>query len=319
MSGAEERKMRWPDHPIKIDGESLSSWLRRVGYAYGLSVKDLLKLGLGMEGIQQKKLDVKPPEELVAALSNRTGVEQGSLHRGTLAGMLPFIFDDSENDDGVGQYGIKPAPLLKVGLSEGIPWFRKQQGLQVTACRLCFEDYPNAAVMLQWRLAILQSCPTHGLMLEEAQVNSACVRWVNKSAEEAPAVLRTFDRRTWTAVADGRVMMPGGLTDTAEWFDMLRIIHGQLRNPMWRYGKGFEYQLIVCDYSPKILFQKRTQAEPGRRWAIVLATAMDLMEKGHMELQGPGNIMLSKEILRDQDHGGKQKAMVREEVKRWRK
>ena len=308
--------MQWPGHPSLIPGESLSSWLRRIGIVYGLSRMDLLRWGLGFQGLQTIRLDRSPPEELVVAISARTGVGQETIHKATFKGLLPFLFDYSECE------GTRPSSessihLLRNRLSDDIPWFRKPRRNKVTACRFCFEDYPDAALLLLWRLAIIQSCPTHGLMLEAAHVNNDSISWLNGKPEPAPEVLRKFDSRTWVAVTEGSVMLPGGDADTAQWFRLLRIIHRELRKPMNPYGKRVEWQQAVCEHCPDILFQRRTQIDPARRWAIVLATALDLMEKGRMELIGPGVFWISMPIMRSSDNREQQESRVQKEVARW--
>ncbi len=307
---------RWPGHPTPISCESLSSWLRRIGMVYGLSIHDLLRWGLGFQGLQTSWLDRSPPDQLVTAISARTGVMLETVYKATLAGRLPFLFDYSECED-TRSTSTSSIRHLRSGLSAGIPWFRKPQRGQVTACRLCFEKYPDAGFLLPWRLAILLSCPIHGLMLESAHVTANSVSWLNDSPEQAPDVVRRLDSRTWAAVTEGSVKLPGGVFDTAEWFRLLRIIHRQLKKPMDRFGRRVEWQQIVCEHSPKILFQKRTQSDPARRWAIVLATALDLMEKGHMELIGPGDFLLSMSMMRDPVYGGQRLSRVQREVMRW--
>lgn len=308
--------MRWPGHPTLISGESLSSWLRRIAMVYGLSIKDLLRWGLGCERLQTSCLDRSPPGQLMTAIAARTGLEQATVHNATLAGMFPFLFEKSGCDDG------RPAstssiPLSRSQLSRGIPWFRKYQSRHVKVCRLCVEGYPDAAFLLQWRLAILQSCPAHGLMLEPAEVNTHSISWLNDDPEQAPDVVRSFDSHTLAAVTEGRVALPGGVVDTAAWFRVLRTIHRELRKITHRLGRRIEWQQIVCEHCPKILFQKRTQADPARRWAIVLATAFDLMAKGEMELIGPGDFWLSRSMTLHPVYGAQRLARAQKEVIRW--
>lgn len=311
----------WPACPAVIPGERLSSWLRRIGILYGLSIKELLRLGLGFRDLQTSCLDRSPPKQLLTAISARTGATLEDVNHATLAGMLPFLFDSSfrcdERPSSIG--------LLNSGLSDGIPWFRKRQRRRVMACRFCFENYPDAALLLPWQIAILQSCPTHGLMLEPAQVDTHSVRWLSHSPEQAPPCVQSLDSRTWTAVTKGRV----GAIDAPEWFELLKVIHRQLRKPidavtasaLLKISKNrferVEWQQVVAEHCPKILFQKRTQSDPARRWAIVLATAFDLMEKGRMELYGPGVFLLSTRMMRDRAYRAREVAWAQTEVVRW--
>jgi hypothetical protein len=307
--------MRWPGHPTLIPGESLSSWLRRIGIVYGLSVNELVKWGLGFQGMQTKSLDRSPPAKLVEAISARTGAGVETVRKATFSGVLPFLFDSAGKDD------TEPASASRIcslgsGLSKGIPWFRKQQARRVTVCRLCFVNYPDAAQLLIWQLAILQSCPMHSLMLEPAQIEGDSVTWLNDKAEQAPEVVSSFDSRTWAAVTEGCVQLPGGIVDTGKWFWLLRVTHRNLKRPTMRNGRK-EWQEIVCQRCPKILYARRTQSNPARRWAIVLATALDLMENGHMELIGRGDFQLSSSMYRGSIFSGVAPEKLKKEADRW--
>lgn len=307
--------IRWPGHPRLIAGESLSSWLRRIGIVYGLSTNELVRLGLGFQGVQTKWLDRSPQEELIQAISARTGETEESVRKATLSGMLPFLFNSIKSEEAE-SIATERFFSLRNGLSEGIPWFRKPLKRQATVCRSCFQNYPDAPRLIMWQLAILQSCPVHGLMLEPAQLNGGSISLLNDKPDQAPGTVRLLDSRTWAAVTEGNVQLPGGIVDTVKWFRILRVTHRNLKKPMKRFGKR-EWQEIVCERCPKILFERKTQSDPARRWAIVLATALDLMEKGHMELMGPGDFRLSWSMIRDSAYGAVSPEKVKKEVLRW--
>lgn len=304
MSEAEAREMRWPEHPNLIAGESLSSWVRRLASVYGLRSKELLIWGLGISGVENAHLDKQPPEELIAALSMRTGEEQESVKRATLAGMMPFLFDELGPDD---KRLTALEYLSRRQLSYGLPWFRKWTQCQVTGCRLCLEGYPNVAILLPWRVAILQSCPEHGLMLESAKVNGCSLCWLNESPEQAPKVLRYLDSNTWSAMVKG----------DAEWFWLLRMLHKRLRKPMSQFGRPKEWHQIVGEHCPDLLFKRSTQGEPARRWAVVLATAIDLMAKSEMELRASGGFYLSRAMREHDGIKEKRQMQAQKEAARW--
>lgn len=69
---------RWPIHPAPIQGEALSSWIKRLAIPYGMTREDLLEYGLGLPRMRAETLDIDPPAVLLERLEQRTGV---SAHR----------------------------------------------------------------------------------------------------------------------------------------------------------------------------------------------------------------------------------------------
>ncbi len=65
---------RWPVHPAPIDGEALSSWLRRIAASYQMTVAELLEHGLGHDPKAERDLDADPPPRLLAAIGQRTNI-----------------------------------------------------------------------------------------------------------------------------------------------------------------------------------------------------------------------------------------------------
>ena len=87
--------------------------------------------------------------------------------------------------------------------------------------------------------------------------------------------------------------------------------------PVFDQGKRIEWQEIVCDYCPKILFRRDTQASPSRRWSIVIAVAFEMIEKDDLRPMAPGIYLLSNEVLQRQFNGAKRPTRVIRELKRW--
>lgn len=84
---------RWPVHPRPMEGESLSSWLRRLAMIYGLTAMELVEHDLGFRRRQRQRhwLDIDPPEKLLKAVAARTGVPLERVQETTIAGVRPFL------------------------------------------------------------------------------------------------------------------------------------------------------------------------------------------------------------------------------------
>lgn len=76
----------WPLHPAPIDGEALSSWLRRIATGYQMRVGELIEHGLGHDPETESDLDLEPAPVLVRTLAQRTGTDVNRLHEMTLGG-----------------------------------------------------------------------------------------------------------------------------------------------------------------------------------------------------------------------------------------
>jgi len=87
---------RWPLHPAPIDGESLSSWLRRLGGSYQMTIGQLIEHGLGHDAKTEESLDLDPPTGLLATLTRRTGITKDRVREMCLAGWTPWLLDSLE-------------------------------------------------------------------------------------------------------------------------------------------------------------------------------------------------------------------------------
>jgi hypothetical protein len=160
---------RWPVHPAPIDGEALSSWLRRISRIYGCGVADLLKYDLGFAEVEFRALDMKAPRELLITIAARTNFPVQSIKRMTFPEAVPFLFrtpyTDSANDE-FENWSVLFEPSRLHSYEKLTQWFRKQTMSTVHGCRQCLADYPDGGVLLGWMLKVVLSCPIHGVMLE---------------------------------------------------------------------------------------------------------------------------------------------------------
>ena len=170
-----------------------------------------------------------------------------------------------------------PQPTLQTWV------LRKEKTCDWTACRSCLKTYPDAGVLLPWRLRIMTSCPVHGTMLEPVRIVDDSVNWHNDWVEEAPEPVRSLDYRTWMALTKGSVDLPGGLVQAGDWFRLLRTIWDELNRPL-SLLRQYQEQPIVSVWAAVDRFMQpganswKSRAE--RIHAIIIATAIDMMEKG---------------------------------------
>lgn len=273
---------RWPVHPGPLEAESLSSWLRRLAMIYGLTVKDLVQYNLGFSRRQRQRhwLDIDPPENLLKAVSARTGISLERVQRTTIAGMRRFLYayfdrNFSGNDTVL---IAQPKPPQHRQLQKWI--LRHELTNEFTACRLCLDTYPDAAILLPWRLRIMTSCPVHGIMLEAVEIIEETPKWRNDGAEEAPELVHLLDCRTWQALSTGYVTLPSGLIYAGLWFRLLRTIWNELNRPLQECRE--QSLLSVWNGVDKFFrtARDRWHLSSERRHAICVATAIEMMEKG---------------------------------------
>jgi hypothetical protein len=269
--------IRWPVRLPIIPGECLSSWLRRIGFYYGLTVKELVREELDFPELKANKLDMKAPDELISALSARTGIPQDRIKRTTLAGVLPFLFEDSQSDQVSCETCSvlwEPSSFYNGYVTNLVPWFRSRMKI----CRLCYSDFPNTGVMLSWGLNLVLSCPIHGLMLEPVKLKRKSVEWFKDKAEKAPEMLTSVDGRSSKALSEGVLQLPGGKIDAGLWFCLLQIIFQEL-NTIQPFGsRRFEWQEMVWEtagYCPSPSSPYRF----NRSCALLIAIAMKQIEE----------------------------------------
>jgi TniQ len=241
---------RWPLHPRPVLGESLSSWLGRTAARYGMTVAELLSNhNLGYPGLPAAELDVDPPLALLETLATRTGFPVEEIRALSLVSWVPLLLDGRDPVPGsfpsyVGEWSVllPPTAHARCDPAGWRPWLRPQPLSHVPACRTCLGESGEPFVRLHWQLPLMASCPIHGLMLEPAAiVPGVWVGWERDAGEQAPAVIRRMDARTWDALTSGGVDLPRRRVHAAIWFRLLRTLLDELNRPL-RYtlsARGF--------------------------------------------------------------------------------
>lgn len=288
--------MRWPIRLEIMYAERLSSWLRRIGIYYGLTIEDLLK-DLGFEGLKANQIDIRAPGLLAKEIRERTGLSLEVIRTTTISGLLSasLLRDTAVARAQYRDISVLSRPYRLQSRRRWIRWIRREGQSRIHACRLCLDEYPNASLLLPWALSIVFSCPTHEVLLEPVEVRRKQLIWQNEGSEKAPELIMQLDRRTWSALCEGYVRLPGGIIGDEHWFRVLQTIFHELEAPGL---SDMKWQQIIRQEAG---FLARAPGENfifDIREAKLIATAIDQIEKGRVEAMGKdGHWFMSKASL----------------------
>ena len=268
---------------------------------YGLDLYELIRQGLDLQQKPYGFSDWRPPEYFITALSVKTGVEPEIIRRTTYTGALPFLFSGTVKPKSV---LLPPSDRPLRDLLEWLPWLRNERQTQLMACRACLANYPKAGIFLSWRLTLVLSCPEHRLMLEPARVTAESVYWLGEAAEGAPDLVHMLDSRICQALTEGYVELPGGKVQAGDWFRLMQTIQEELSRRL--YGSWNDSSLILKVWSDSDRCSMAgygsksfERISPHRKRSMLIATAMDLIERGSITPVGvdaklfrsaPGNV-----------------------------
>ncbi len=280
----------WPVHPSPLDAECLSSWLRRTAMIYGLTVKELVRHGLDSGQWRRHWLDIDPPDRFLHAIAARTRVPFETIKRTTVGWARPFLFAFFDR-----KYYYQNSVLLarpkptQYCLNNWI--LRQESARTLTACRVCLQTYPDAGILLPWRLRILTSCPIHGIMLESMRIKEAFVECLKDTVEVAPESVRSLDLLTWSAFTTGYVNLPAGVVHASVWFRLLRTILEELARPVEPHTE-YDQQILSVWATVDRFLQTKTDSWNWKfkgEWkhALTLATAIDMMKNETIVPAGP--------------------------------
>jgi len=215
--------------------ESLSSWVGHLARLYHLPVKDLLG-NLDLDVTVPWDLDRDPPEALLVALAQRTGVDLAQLRATTLAGWEFWLLDTLylrrwDAQDTFDAYVRDNSVLLapgQAGTNDLSGWERWsgpwQPGRHLDRiCPVCAAD-PDRGTALVWRLPLMVSCVEHGCRLEDAKLARPAIVLATIEPLPVDEPVATLDRYTHQALATGRVRLPGRSVHAGVWFRLLRSL-----------------------------------------------------------------------------------------------
>ena len=213
---------RWPLHPQPGPLEALSSWLTRIAGLYHLPVAELLTGNLGLVDLAvPDDLDLDPPAAMLAALSDRTGVDLARIWAMTLAGWRPWLLDtlDAEDKQATFDNYVRGHSVLltpRSGAGNGLDRYRLWRGPWLPqrrrnrTCPVC-AAMPDRGRPLLGRLPLMVSCGEHGCRLEDATTVDIEMALHDQPPAPAPVAepVATLDRYTHQALLTGRVSLPG--------------------------------------------------------------------------------------------------------------
>ncbi len=245
---------RWPIHPPPGEGEALTSWLSRLGEVYGMSAEELVRHDLTSPGVDlpdhlTRVLDLDPPEGLLDALAERTGVPLVELRHMTINGWVPWLLDtlgpEPEPGEAFDTYVDQDSVLLTVKerRRRQVPGWRAWLPPEANrvpmrrACPPCLTAGPatDYAFTLVSQLPLTLSCPKHGCRLEPTfGVLGTFYGWEkpNTVPTAAPAPVVAMDQRTHEGLRTGTVTLPRGSVHVGVWFRLLRTLIDELSTPV---------------------------------------------------------------------------------------
>ena len=187
-------------------------------------------------------LTICVPSELLASLSNRTGVDKQKIRALTLESWKPLLFNDiaeknSDFESYVHQYSLLlPLSKRKKYLAKSLwkPWSPKSLDAS-KACPECIKSKPVDAMLLAWYLPLMLSCPIHQCMLRQCySYQGRHVYWKKESdlLISFSSAINTMDQRTWSALTMGKVTLPYGTIHGGIWLRLLRTLLDELHIPI---------------------------------------------------------------------------------------
>lgn len=309
---------RWPLHPYPLNEESILSWLSRIARCYNFTVDDLLKYDLGFYG-DSNTLTISVPSELLASLSNRTGVDKQIIRALTLESWKPLLFNDIAQKDSdfesyVHQYSLLlPLSKRKKYLPKSLwkPW--SPNSLDASkACPECIKIKPVDAMSLAWYLPLMLSCPIHQCMLRQCYSYQGRHAYWTKESDlllSYSSAINTMDQRTWSALTTGQVVLPRRTIHGGIWLRLLRTLLDELHIPIpyasALYGDianiweslGLEARCGLRRWQPYEILPTQTQ----QLTLLAAATAIEQIENGTITPPGEQSYLFLPEPIDSED------------------
>lgn len=307
--------VRWPLHPAPVDGEALTSWLRRIARQYDLSENDLV-VDLGYVPDRTVQLDVAAPDGVVDQLALRTGVSRDRIQMMSLSGYTPWLIDDlAPVPDGFSTYTRQLAVLLPAGRRRdrtAASWRAWTSSPGSQRQRLCPQCVAEAAVprpyLLAWSWPLLLTCPLHHCFLESHEGARGYYFWMGARPPQPRPLpddhpVSVMDERTWQALTIGYVDLPRRRVHAGIWFRLLRTIIDELGATRSECGAAQCLIQAVWEHLDYPFRAGQRSWRPYERLSFIqqqhtlqaAAAAMHLLETGVLTGRGPDAVLFLPE------------------------
>ncbi|MFU7598257.1 TniQ family protein [Legionella pneumophila] len=306
-------RLRWPLHPSPFKEESLLSWLTRVANCYNFTVDELLKHDLGYYG-EIDTLNISAPQWLLELLSNRTGIDEHDIYAMTLSAWTPLLLDDlfEENSDFeayVQSYSLLLPLSKRKKYNPKKPWkpWLSQPLMFSKACPICVDINKAGAISLIWCLPLMLSCPIHQCLLLQCHIYQGhYIVWAKENEPPisiSPAISK-MDQRTWSALTEGKVVLPHRTIHGGVWLRLLRTVLDELHIPqssknitnLWA-SLGLTPRGGQARWRPYELLPLKTQQQT----LIAAAKIIDQIEKGLINTAGKQVFLFLPELRSNKD------------------
>jgi hypothetical protein len=230
---------RWPLHPRPRMAEALSSWLKRIGNAYDLTIKDLLVHDLGLRDMPSWELDHRPPDAIFGLLSARTGIAVARIRRMSCGAFLGETCTggtaEAAFESYIGAYSVLLSPGLrqpKTIKPDWSVWFCEDRFLWPWGCPACLSEPNGDYLRLHWRLPLTATCPTHRLFLEPIHemgtIKLQPFGQLKPTPRVVPEAMLALDAISEGAFVTGEAQLPSARLPCGVWLQLLRTVLDEL-------------------------------------------------------------------------------------------
>ncbi len=239
-----------PVRPEPLEGETLSSWVTRLGHVYGMTFAQFAEQVL-RKSVPRSQLDFEPPEKLVAKIAQLTGYSYediGTLHTFGSIGRVdtpegaPYLMEETVVSTlNVSKFADFPPDWR--------PWVATRGRRDRHCCPICVVSDAVPYPRLHWQWSFISSCPEHLCLLQPIGM----LRWrelrenphlAQQTFRAAPKMLIELDRKTIQGTQTGIVRFNKGRIPINIWLRLLRIVLQEVRG--YQYIQNW-YELGIIE------------------------------------------------------------------------
>lgn len=143
----------WPCRPWFLPGEAFSSWFFRLAIANNGAVDRFALAAFPGMAILNRDLDKFAPTPLLQGLADKSGRSVDAMEGACLRRYVGILYE-----------GVSQAGPQRWALRQGV-YNRQRTGFGHQWCAACLRSDPVPYSRLVHRLALVSTCPTHGVVL----------------------------------------------------------------------------------------------------------------------------------------------------------